>query len=94
MRIEAFEEPGEAGEATLGVGAGVRPVTTRTEPLPPPVNPPNVIVITADDLGYADLGFTGATEISTPESTVSPAKASSFPTPTPLTPCAVLPGPR
>ncbi|MCY4499500.1 MAG: sulfatase-like hydrolase/transferase, partial [Rhodospirillaceae bacterium] len=66
MRIEAFEEPGEAGEATLGVAAGVRPVTTGTEPLPPPVNPPNVIVITADDLGYADLGFTGATEISTP----------------------------
>ncbi len=27
---------------------------------------PNVIVIVADDLGYADLGFTGATDIPTP----------------------------
>ena len=66
MRIEAFEESGEAGEATSGIEAGVKPVATTTEPLPPPVNTPNVIIITADDLGYADLGFTGATEISTP----------------------------
>ena len=29
-------------------------------------SPPNVLLILADDLGYADLGFTGATDIATP----------------------------
>ena len=66
MRIEAFAESGEAGMGTSGIASGAKPVTTTAEPLPPPVDPPNVIVITADDLGYADLGFTGATQISTP----------------------------
>lgn len=31
-----------------------------------PVQRPNVVVILSDDLGYADLGFTGAKDVSTP----------------------------
>jgi len=33
---------------------------------PAPAAPPNVLIIVADDLGYADLGFQGSKEIPTP----------------------------
>ena len=29
--------------------------------------PPHIILIVADDLGYSDLGFTGVSDISTPQ---------------------------
>ena len=31
-----------------------------------PVREPNILIIVADDLGYADLGFQGGTDIPTP----------------------------
>ena len=30
-------------------------------------SPPHIILIVADDLGYSDLGFTGVSDISTPQ---------------------------
>lgn len=44
--------------AMLGDAAGVEPGTSR--------RPPNVVIVFADDLGYADLGCYGAREIATP----------------------------
>ncbi|GAB4151687.1 MAG: hypothetical protein Fur0037_20420 [Planctomycetota bacterium] len=36
------------------------------EPAPRPEEPPNVVLIYADDLGYGDVGCYGATRVATP----------------------------
>ena len=40
--------------------------STPERPAPRSAAPPHVVIVLADDLGYADLGFTGATDIETP----------------------------
>ncbi len=46
---------GEDSDGSGGSGGG-----------PPPARKPNVVLIVADDLGYADLGVQGATDVRTP----------------------------
>jgi hypothetical protein len=43
------------------------------------VSLPNVIVLLADDLGYADIGIHGATEVSTPNNNAGRAAYRSLP---------------
>jgi len=42
------------------------PRPTKAAPSKPAPGPPNVVLIVADDLGYADLGIQGATDLRTP----------------------------
>ncbi len=41
-------------------------ITVTRENLAPPQTPPDIVLIVANDLGYGDLGYTGATQIETP----------------------------
>lgn len=57
--------------ATLGLtacaGDGRTPLEVHADaPLEHSAKPPHVVLIVADDLGYADLGFTGVEDIATP----------------------------
>lgn len=46
----------------MGLGLGCTPLLSASQDKVPP----NIVVILADDLGYADLGSHGSTEILTP----------------------------
>ncbi len=62
-----FRKSYKALLGALAIGAGLLPFARQALAAETPgVKPPNVIIILADDLGYADLGIQGSKEVPTP----------------------------
>lgn len=70
VRVAAAGDPTEPapGEVLVVLDGGRgRTPAPRAAQAPPRAGRPDVVLILADDLGYADLGFQGSHEIATPE---------------------------
>lgn len=52
--------------SALLLAAGSSGLSAAATPLPPPSIAPNIVVITVDGLGYADVGNNGARDVATP----------------------------